>query len=467
LRGNKPAKQIGTELASVASRTLHIRAPQNQTEDEARGAQSELGVKSEEVRKRLLSKSPELSHLVDDDSDTNTLCSTSPEVEEVEMDVNDDISYHVKQMGPSIDPSDLIGEYEDVADALARIVTALEKNECPIQELSEISAIISRFISSASTDMELFERQVASNELCDSLPALVDALLVRNEPFNPRFYQRDGLGYITRFFAAFVRLAALLIYHEASKLSALPPDVEILLFSEAYLGTISSMLRQAHLYQTISHAGFQILDTFPDVIYTFAEPEGFLGALTSLTNVIYRRAPSQPKLSSQLTHLHGLPLLILRTLQILPATSNEARNKILLYITQFWGVLEGTISDMLGSRIQAVDVKELLNRLETFGVLAANIHALQPTNSSLSPKLRTCLSRNSLGTLNAKDVAQIVEWAHKFPFYYKMLCTSRMDVRLRGLTCMTDTLLAVWREYHSRSVEGDSILRFDDTTCLF
>jgi hypothetical protein len=453
-------------LSQAANRTLHIRVPQTQTEEEVRGAQIQQGMKSEDVRKRLLPESPELSHLADDDSDTNTLRSTSPDVEEVEMDVNDHLSYHIKQMEPGIDPSIAMDEYDDASEALARIAAALEKSECPTQELREISDRIVQFTSSASTNLDQFEQQTTSNELCDSLPALVGALLAREEPFHLGFYQRDGLGLVTRFFADFVRLAALLIHHEALKLSGLPPEIEILLFSEAYLSAINSMLRQAPLYQTISHAGFQILDTFPHVICAFVGPEGFLSALTSLAEAVYRRTPLQPRLSSQLSHLHELPLQILRALQILPATSTEARSKILSSITQFWTVLETAISDILDSHIQAVDVKELLGRLDTFGLLAATIHALQPMNSHLSPKLRKYLSSNSLAVLKSKDIAQIVAWAHKFPFFYKMLCTSRMDVRLRGLTCMTDTLLTVWREYHTRAGEGDPILRFDITSSL-
>jgi hypothetical protein len=428
--------------------------------------QIELGMKSEDVRKRLLSESPEPSHLADDGSDTNTLRSTSPDVEEVEMDVNDDLSYHIKRMEPSIDPSGLMDEYDDASEALVRIAAALEKSECPAQELREISDRIIQFIASASTNLDQFEQQTTSNELCDSLPALVHALLSRDEPFHPRFYQRDGLGLITRFFADFVRLAALLIRHEALKLSGLPPEMEILLFSEAYLGAITSMLRQASLYQTINHAGFQILETFPHVICAFVGPEGFLSALTSFAEAVYRRTPLQPRLSSQLSHLHELPGQILQALKILPPTSIEARNKILSSITQFWTVLETAISDILDSHIQAVDVKELLGRLETFGSLASTIYTLQPMNSHLSPQLRKYLSSNSLALLKSKDVTLIVASAHKFPFFFKMLCTSRMDVRLRGLTCMTETLLAIWREYHTRSGEGEPILRFDITSTL-
>ncbi|KAA8893265.1 hypothetical protein FN846DRAFT_548229 [Sphaerosporella brunnea] len=258
----------------------------------------------------------------------------------------------------------------------------------------------------------------------------------------------------------FVRLAALVIRHEALKLDALPPDTEILLFSEAYLDTITSMLRQANLYQTIAQAGFQILDTFPHVLSTFAGPEGFLGAFISLADVVYRRASSQPKLSSQLGHLHGLPLLILRDLQILPTTSSEARGKILFHATEFWTILEAAISNVLDSHIQVVDIKELVNRLDMFGQLGAVLYALQPTNLTISLKLRPYLSSNSLGILKVKDASQIVDWANKFPFYFKMLCTSRMDVRLKGLTCMTDTLLAVWGEYRSHPIEGEPILGF-------
>jgi hypothetical protein len=378
------------------------------------------------------------------------------------MDVNEDLSYHIKQMDPGTDSFDFIDDNEDSGDALNRIATAFEKSECPIRELEEISIAISGFVSTANVDQSRFEHLfLAQNELCESLPTLVENLLTREVPFDAMFYRRDGLRHTTQFFADFIRLAALIIRYEGSKLASIPLEEEMQLFSEAYLATIVSMLRHGHLYQIINNAGFQITDTFPDVIRSFVGPEGFLAAFKSLAVIVYERIPSQSRKPSLVEHLGSVALVILKTLQILPVTMTDIKNKILMHITEFWVILEVALSDILESHVQAVDIKDFLNRLEDFSTLAAQIHHLQPTNPKLSLKLRECLtSGNSYMEPRAKSLMFVVEWAHKFPFYYKMLCTSRMDIRLRGLVAMTDTLLAVWKEYHVRAWEDAPILRF-------
>ncbi|KAF8540862.1 hypothetical protein BDD12DRAFT_804231 [Trichophaea hybrida] len=456
----KSTTESTLEAAPEASRTIQIRAPQAQTGNgEMQDIPVEPDFKSHDALKRTLSQSPELPHS-DGDSDSHTLRSTSPEVEEVEMDVNEDLSYHIKQMDPGTDSSDFIDDSEDSGDVLNRIATAFEKSECPIRELEEISIAISRFVSAVNVDPSRFEHLfLGQSELCESLPTLVENLLTREMPFDAVFYERDGLRHITQFFANFVRLAALIIQYEASKLATIPVEEEIQLFAEAYLATINSMLRSGHLYVIINHAGFHITDTFPDVIRSFVGPEGFLASFKSLAAIVYERIPSQPRQPSLVEHLGSVALQILKTLQM--ATAADIKNKILRHITEYWAILEAALSDILESHVQAVDIKEFLGRLEDFSSLAAQIHHLQPTNPKLSPKLRECLSKsNSYMEPKAKSLMLVVEWAHKFPFYYKMLCTSRMDIRLRGLVAMTDTLLAVWKEYHVRTWEDAPILRF-------
>ena len=416
---------------------------------------SDVGSNPEDPRKRSLSQSPAFSNTLDDGSDTHTLRSTSPEVEEIEMDGNDDHPYQIRLEAPS---GPMVEVYEDTVEALARIVGAFEKSEFPIVELEEIHNHISQFRSSASgARVDHFERLLSSSDLCRTLPDMVVALLDRSEPFSPRFFQRSGLHELTLFFEDFISVATLIIRHEASKLAVLSVEEESRLLSENYINTIIQVLRQQPLYYMISSAGFQIADSFPQLLSSFGDPDGFLCALKSLAAAIYQKAPSQPKSS---VHLHLMPGLILKTLSIIPNTNPETKNKILGYITQFWVILENSISEALGSHIQTLDMKDLLGRLELYGSLAVSIHHMQPSNPRLLPKLSQCLINYRMASTRPKEIGQFVEWAHKFPFYYKMLCSSRMDIRLRGLTCMTDTLLSVWREYNSRIDDGSPILRF-------
>jgi len=440
---------------------LQIRAAQSQVgygDDDGREMQhaiSDVDSRPEDVRKRSLSRSPELSNTLDNESDSNTLRSTSPEVEEVEMGGNDDAPYQIRLEDPT---GGAVEEYEESAEAFSRIARALAKSESPIRELDEMHVLIFRFRSSiCAAPVDYFERLLSDSELCGVLPGMVVRLLERTDACTPRFFQKDGLHKLTRFFEDFIAIATLIIRHEASKLAVLSPEEGYQLLSETYINTIIQMVRQQPLYYMINSAGYQIADSFPQVLSSFGDPDGFLCALKSLAAAIHQKTPTQPKMS---WYLHLMPGLILKTLNIIPNTNPETKNKILGHITQSWVIMENSISEALESHIQTLDMKDLLERLNLYGSMAASLHHLQPTNPRLLSKLSQCLANYRMASTKPKEIGQFVEWAHKFPFYYKMLCSSRMDIRLRGLTCMTDTLLTVWREYHMRIDDGSPILRF-------
>jgi hypothetical protein len=445
------------------NKTLHIRASQSQADMEA----------AEDVEKIDLTKDSSSlpSRSSDADSDSHTMHSNSPEVEveEIEeMDVNEGLSYHIQQMDPNTGSPDSNGDFDDTRDLIAACIDAFDRNPCPLLELRELSLAISQLISPPINDSDQFELLYLRNsELFEGAPILMDTLLRRTLPFEPMFFDMDknmnGLRRITKFISDFTRLAAVLIQYEALKLTKLPSDEEMQLCSERYLFTILSMLKPSPLYEVIAAAGFAILEGFPSIFRTFSGPDGFLDAFTLLSEIVFRRVPERPRLATLVEHLQMVALTILKILNNVQREPNKTANwietegKLVSQLTIFVEILYKSILDLLDSHTQTVDIKELLNRLEHLGNLAAYAHAFQPNNPILLSKLGNCIINPLWKT---REIFTLVDLAFKFPFYYKMLCSSRMDVRLRGLNCMTDNLVKAWRSHSSRNWQDAPLLRF-------
>jgi hypothetical protein len=466
--GHRVSETMNSINNAESNRTIQIRAPQGQSDGTHPLEESELPGAVEAPYSQQSVELPDVG------SDIQTVHSTSPElfeVEEVEAMVDgEDMSYHIKQVDQttSFDPVD---DYYDSHDMLRRIAYALDRSDCPILELRDICVAISQVVSSTKGDIDHFERLYEHrSDLLGAVPELVMKLLHREVPFDSRFFERDsnldGLRYIGRFFAEVVQLATHIFNMETSKLRAKPLDDNAIALSKLYVQAIFYMLQKCPLYELLAGEGNAIEQCFPTIIASIAGPEGFLGKFVRLGDLVIRSLPSNPKLTEVTEYIlavapHLVLVLDYFPRQAVPAEQeNDITNKIFLHLTEFLILSAASLEELLASNVQSVNVKSLQSRICQLGELASQLYLHQPGNPKLSSKLRKYITAYPWD-LKPKELCRTVDVAYRFPYYFKMLCTSRMNIRLRGLTAINDTLLSAWRNHAQGRTGSDApLLRF-------
>ncbi|KAI5781142.1 hypothetical protein EDC01DRAFT_244286 [Geopyxis carbonaria] len=401
------------------------------------------------------------------------------DIESIDRQTFDDENYHLD----GTTQSDL--SYGEIADQMLEILSNIRDDKMsiletiadeistglsPIQELRGFTQALTTIISHHNYNTSEFEsKYLYDRVLCDEVPSMVVSLLKRTCHFSDEFFEPengpDGIQCIVQFFAVVVRLLGLFIQLDISHLKSSQSGEYRDLFSPVALSVAPSMLKQSRLYELIADSRPSIYSSFAGVLGSFLEPDGFLENVHLFATLLVEKTSIKSGYVRIATQLNILSASLLRSIHLSEKESvsteicNDIKFTVPRRLSKYFITMENQLSKLLDLQLQALDLREFLEFLDSVVEVGRHLHNRVPLDGRLQDRLRLLVGQYRIA-LKQREVVLLGEATLRFPTFLKMLASSRMDFRLRGLNCMTDSLLNYWRNNSYDDWRESAVLRF-------